>query len=545
MSYLLDHDKVSGSGSFILGLAGEALGNRKLVYLGVDGLWRLADANAAASMPAVGLTMTAIASGESGWILTDGWIGLSTWTWTAGGELYVSTVAGELTQVAPPAAGVLVQIMGVASTATQIKFSPHYGPPGDLSNTLEGSTAYVGFDETKEPKVNYFLVDGTADDVQINAAEAYITALGGGTVELERGTYVLADPIIPTGNNIWYKGQGPATLLNGDGLATTEHVFHLTGRDDIRITSMNIQTEDGGGKTSHCIFIEDGSDRFHIEEIEILDSDDDGIHIEGTNIIGGVIINCEILDIDGEGIFVDMDGGNEIVNLAVRGVTIRSAGANGMLLSDVHDSEITENIIDDSTGDGLELLANCDDNIIKNNEIDNNGAYGINIAAATSADNIVKDNRLQGNVTAPCLDNGTLTIFETKQYYVARDDDNINQTPGKSITNGQTAYLGVHAPLGIQQIMKFHIYVIPQATQANANWDLAASYGGVGEANNIHTEAENVATYNVTDLQWFEIDALAAGMFVSMVSEDTGGVSLTVSTAGHNVMVVMAEMYYV
>jgi hypothetical protein len=34
-------------------------------------------------------------------------------------------------------------------------------------------------------------------------------------------------------------------------------------------------------------------------------------------------------------------------------------------------------------------------------------------------------------------------------------------------------------------------------------------------------------------------------MFASLEEEDTGGISLTVSTAGHNVTVVMAEMYYV
>jgi len=138
---------------------------------------------------------------------------------------------------------------------------------------LEGATAYVGFDSCKEPFTNYFLCDGTADDVQINAAEAYATGLGNGTVELERGTYDIADPIIPTGNSIWYRGQGEDTFLDGDSLSTTEHLFHVTGRDDIQISDMSMQTEDGAGKTCYCIFIEDGSDRFKIRNVSIIESD--------------------------------------------------------------------------------------------------------------------------------------------------------------------------------------------------------------------------------------------------------------------------------
>jgi len=124
MTYPIEHDRVNGSGDFIRAIAGEDLGNRKVVYLASDETWKLADADAAVSMPAIGLTMHAFTSGKPGWILTDGWIGLLTWTWTAGGEVYASTTAGELSQTAPAATGDRIQVIGVATTATQIKFSP-------------------------------------------------------------------------------------------------------------------------------------------------------------------------------------------------------------------------------------------------------------------------------------------------------------------------------------------------------------------------------------------------------------------------------------
>jgi len=616
-----------------------------------------------------------------------------------------------------------------------------------VGSELFGSTAYVGFKETLDVKVNYFLCDGVADDVQINAAEAYVTALGGGTVELERGTFSLIAPIIPTGNRLWFKGQGPDTFIDGDGLATTEHIFHITGRTEMIISDMRMQTVGGVGNTSHCIFIEDGSDDFVIERVIIDDSDDNGIHIEGTTINGGHIHTCRIESTDGHGIYVNMDGanymlglhvtdneildvgnagiyfdasagnnyctisGNAVIGAAgigiflndsvqtqVTGNTVRTASLSGIhclgsnflnivdnicdtnerhgiffdqvdnslidgnmcnnndsgdtgtyhgirtdgsstdnlitgnqtvtnnghgiwaeglrcsvigntvaengldgiritsgdcVVNDNHVSDnsqdsaetyhgillmgsadrctvsgnhidgfgdsqedgihlnngatevsITGNYCQDGMGSGIDLAANNDDCSIINNFLFENDDYGVEIAGTCNG-NRVRENTFNGNGIAPVLNSGTGSVFHTKQYYVARDDDNIGMIPGKSISIGQTAYIAVHAPDGMQQLMKFNIYVVPNATKAAANWDLETDYGAIGEASGLHGETEAAATYNVVDDTWFAIDVTAAGMFASMVSEDTGGIGLTVGTAGDNVTVVMAEMYYV
>ena len=145
----------------------------------------------------------------------------------------------------------------------------------------------------------------------------------------------------------------------------------------------------------------------------------------------------------------------------------------------------------------------------------------------------------------PKLDTSEAAMtVKTKQYYVAQDDDNLSNVPGKSITNTQTAYIAVHFPEEYDTLVGFNIYVIPQVTNANANWDIATTNGGAGEAYNIHGESDNTTTFNVTNLQWFEIEADALGMFASAEAEDTGGISVTVSTAGHNLTVVMGELYY-
>ena len=537
-----------GSGFKQLGTAGATLPARMLVYLDTNGQWQLADADVDTAMPVLGITVGAISSGKTGWIHLWGFIGNTAWTWTAGNNIYASTVAGALTETRPVGAGDIVQPVGVALSSSLILFQGSVAGASSGSNTLEGSTAYVGFDQTKTGFVNYFYCDGTADDVQINEAQAYVVALGfgGGTIELEAGTYTITSPIIPTGDDLWFKGQGDATLIDGDGLSTSEHAFHVTGISHFHISDMSIQTEDGGGKTCHCIFIEDGSDDFHINDIHIIDSDSDGIHVEGTAIVGGNVSNCLVLDTDDNGIVFDMDGGADNATfIQIHNNLFSSAGVNGGLFSGFKDGSITENAFNGATDDGLEFLADCDDNYVTGNRFSNNGGYGFNIADNTSANNSVQVNQYIANTTAHILNNGDETQLTSRQFFVATDDDNLGAVPGKSITVGQVARIGFHMPPDVHQLTSVAIYVIPNATKASANWDLAADYGGSGEAYNTHNETEAAATYNVTDTLWFKIDALAAGLLASALSDDSGGISVTVGTAGDNVTVCFLELYYV
>ena len=125
MTYQVDSFKRAGSGLFISGIAGEDLGDRKLVYIASDETWKLADADTALTMPVIGLTMGAISVGLRGRILVKGFIGLKTWAWSVGEGLYASeNVAGELTQTAPPDINHFTQEIGFPITETQIFFSP-------------------------------------------------------------------------------------------------------------------------------------------------------------------------------------------------------------------------------------------------------------------------------------------------------------------------------------------------------------------------------------------------------------------------------------
>ena len=224
----------------------------------------------------------------------------------------------------------------------------------------------------------------------------------------------------------------------------------------------------------------------------------------------------------------------------ISGNYVEACSQNAIAISG-NQATVQNNYIQESGANSINI-ASGDTQYITDNYI-NNTTNGIVIVAGTT--NItVKGNRFF-SVTTPVTDGGTDTVFACKPFFVANNDQQLGQVPGKTLTNGQTAYIPVHAPDGMQQLMSFHIHVIPQATQANADWNLATDYASTGQPYNTHSEADAAATYNVTDLEDFEIDATTVGMFAAMVAGDWGGISLTVGTAGHNVCVVFGHLKYV
>ena len=157
-----------------------------------------------------------------------------------------------------------------------------------MSQSVGSLAATITVSRLPDRSGNY-VCDGTADEVQINAALAYVNGLGGGEALLLQGTYTLAAPIVFPGGNLTLRGVGIGTFIDGDALTTGNHGIILSAVTECTILDLAIQTEDGGTKTCHCIFIENGAVRFLIENVWIVASDVNGIHIEGTDIYGGWI----------------------------------------------------------------------------------------------------------------------------------------------------------------------------------------------------------------------------------------------------------------
>lgn len=108
----------SYQGRAISGLnAGATIAQWDAVYLDGSGTWQLADANGTNTYPARGLAVAGYSSGNAAVVLYDGVARNDAWAWTPGGDIYLSTTAGGLTQTAPSTAGDKVQKLGYALTA--------------------------------------------------------------------------------------------------------------------------------------------------------------------------------------------------------------------------------------------------------------------------------------------------------------------------------------------------------------------------------------------------------------------------------------------
>ena len=104
--------------------AGEAIEQYDLVYVHSDGKVKEADADAAGTMPVIGIAVNDIANDAEGDILLHGYVRVNSWNWTPGQLLYASTTTGGITATAPSGSGDQVQVVAVAVNADTIYFNP-------------------------------------------------------------------------------------------------------------------------------------------------------------------------------------------------------------------------------------------------------------------------------------------------------------------------------------------------------------------------------------------------------------------------------------
>lgn len=109
---------------------------------------------------------------------------------------------------------------------------------------------------------------------------------------------------------------------------------------------------------------------------------------------------------------------------------------------------------------------------------------------------------------------------------------------GDGITGADESRMSFRCPDNFSSITTAVIMVIPEDTQANANWDIKSDYGAVGQGFTTHSESDAASTYNVTSDQIFEVDvsgiltALAAGDYVGLAISNQGGATHQVTFIG-------------
>lgn len=97
-------------------LAGATIAQWEAVVLDGSSTWQLADADGAGLFPARGLAVAAYIATNPAKILREGTVRNDAWTWTPGGDIYLSTTPGGLTQTMPVAPGDAQQPVGFALT---------------------------------------------------------------------------------------------------------------------------------------------------------------------------------------------------------------------------------------------------------------------------------------------------------------------------------------------------------------------------------------------------------------------------------------------
>lgn len=135
----------------------------------------------------------------------------------------------------------------------------------DIENTVNQSRAVTATVAPVGVQADYN-TDGTADDVQINAAIAAVNASGGGEVRLRSGTYNLAATISLL-SNIVLSGEGYATLvkpLTGTSVAAvstgTMGAIQIAAQSNVTIRNIRIDGTALTGPNGLAIFISESSD---------------------------------------------------------------------------------------------------------------------------------------------------------------------------------------------------------------------------------------------------------------------------------------------
>jgi len=98
----------------------------QLIRWDTGGHIQRADADAANTMPCVGLALNSTTAGHNGLVLMQGWIYNSAWTLAEGKDVFVGLVGGSISTTAPSDSGDQVQVVGIGQTEDLMWFNPDY-----------------------------------------------------------------------------------------------------------------------------------------------------------------------------------------------------------------------------------------------------------------------------------------------------------------------------------------------------------------------------------------------------------------------------------
>lgn len=235
-----------------------------------------------------------------------------------------------------------------------------------------------------------FVCTGSADDVTIQAAIDSISGVAGGRVLLLEGDYSVGISGIVVNDAIWLQGQGPGTRIVLAATASSGWLVQINNSSqNIKISDMTFVATaatagaqigiDANGTASEsrvedCLFFMDT--RAGCYGIEL---DDERQLVTGCTFNGGAAgINVTA------GSFGGLIFGNVFASLTA-----------GVVLTATEQTRIALNMFEESMTTGVSLVGDCDRNFVVDNYFSAAfGGNGIEILAATAADNVIVGNHM-------------------------------------------------------------------------------------------------------------------------------------------------------
>lgn len=237
-----------------------------------------------------------------------------------------------------------------------------------------------------------FLCDGTADDVEINAAIQTLRSTGGEVVLLD-GVYHLSSQILMNKEGITLTGNGANTKIirafNDDEYSPDQGLI-LINESYCTVKNLYIDCKNGTYTANSAINLAEG-DNCIIADNTIVNCTGDGVYIVGNyhTIENNVILNCF------QGLYL-----SDCTKAAVTNNRIEEAQSAGVYLYNVEDIVFNNNVVENCADSGIKFQ-NCNESTFVGNVCNYNAQCGMYI---TRGDN----NTICGNT---CNGNGNFAIY--------------------------------------------------------------------------------------------------------------------------------------
>lgn len=407
-----------------------------------------------------------------------------------------------------------------------------------------------------------FVCSGAADQVEINAAIAYVGAIGGGEVKLLQGTFTLTAEVTIDVDYIMLIGCGHGTVLS-QGVADEAirvgqdrvHVIieHLRiNGNDIAIAGINLD-----GASDHIIYYnivaycyihncDIGIRGNHIQRSDIIsnqivDCDTDAIYFDDfsrLNFLGNFIfttnpgsaihlatgVMCRIVDnhcVYNQQYGIELIDVNDAVIVAnhcswniLDGINTTATGRNlitgnicftntqrGIYLETANDTVVSGNLLDNNGNDGIEVASA--EVLMTGNMLYSNGAFGINI---TGNDCKCLCNFYDGNTSGPISDTGLrngfhevqATIWDNQHAQVNKSNIGDHMTLLMAADQDVTVRFDFRVPSDFQGLVRARIVVVPTAANPTLRWGVDTDWGLCDEAYNAGSDAIALANEDLT-----------------------------------------------